>query len=284
MIITTPPEAPRTVRTAGDAASLLVRQEGSPLAEAAHQALLAAGCRVAVAATTYDAVAEADRLGPTLAHVFVGVDFLSLDDLRFIPLVRREWPHAKVIAYHGPAYAHKGRLAEILGADVVANTWEQMTQIVTGLTQSAANTPAPASPPAPAAAQAVPVAIPVTPSPAAMLAEALRPAASAASAEAPMSAHLSHDTAAAIAAAALALRQMRTAPAAVSPPAASPAVRTPAPVAAHAAASARSGATAADPLRDLVEDDEDLADSQILGTIELTEEELRLLLGEGEES
>ena len=100
-------------------ASLLLKQPGSALAEVLHQSLRAAGARVTTAANPYEVLAEAARAEHPFRYILVGVDYFGRDDFRLLPLVRREWPEAFLVAYHSPGFEYKGELAELVGADLV---------------------------------------------------------------------------------------------------------------------------------------------------------------------
>jgi len=100
-------------------ASLLLKQPGSALAEVLDQSLRDAGARVTTAANPYEVLAEAARAEHPFRYILVGVDYFGRDDFRLLPLVRREWPEAFLVAYHSPGFEYKGELAELVGADLV---------------------------------------------------------------------------------------------------------------------------------------------------------------------
>lgn len=100
-------------------ASLLLKQPGSALAEILHQSLRAAGARVTTAANPYEVLAEAARAEHPFRYILVGVDYFGRDDFRLLPLLRREWPEAFLVAYHSSGFEYKGELAELVGADLV---------------------------------------------------------------------------------------------------------------------------------------------------------------------
>jgi len=123
------------------AASILVEHGADPMAEALRRGLLAAGFAVAVVPTVFDAVVEAAR-SASPRHFVVAVDFFGQQEFRLFPLVRREWPDATIVAYHSAGFEHKGRLAELVGADVVLASHEEVIRFIEGLAPSA---PVPAS-------------------------------------------------------------------------------------------------------------------------------------------
>ncbi|MCX5649304.1 MAG: hypothetical protein NTX40_09465 [Planctomycetota bacterium] len=100
-------------------ASLLLKQPGSALAEILHQSLRAAGARVTTAANPYEVLAEAARAEHPFRYILLGVDYFGRDDFRLLPLLRREWPEAFLVAYHSSGFEYKGELAELVGADLV---------------------------------------------------------------------------------------------------------------------------------------------------------------------
>jgi len=223
--------------------SLLVKQTGSAVAEALHRGLRAAGLRLAIAPTVYDVPAEAEGAAGGIRHLILGVDHFGPGEFRIIPLVRREWPATVVVAYHSPGFEHKGRIAELVGADVILATPDDLSRFVEGLALSAA-------PASPAEASPVGAAAQAAPAPAA----AEEPAK-----EAPW-------------------------------PSIPPAVKQ------YLAGGGRPGATEVpesvpppqthEVVRGVenLDGDDELAQGKVLGTIELTEDELRILLGEDDES
>jgi hypothetical protein len=263
------------------AVSVLVDRSNDPMAEALRRGLLAAGFAVTAVPTVFDAVVETARSGVAPRHIVVGVDLFGQQEFRLIPLARREWPTTTIVAYHSAGFEHKGRLAEMIGADVVLDTHEAVIRFVEGLAPSASN-PAGAEeikndspfPPRERVTEGqVRVAqdVPLTP--------ALSPLETGGEGESLSAAS----------------------PASVAP-AAPPALAT---SGKPAAASARPGAEALAALADVVtkispagpyvaaatpkpqppapqSEDDAFTDGEVVGTVELTEEELRLLLGEEE--
>ena len=113
--------------------SLLLKQRGSVLAEVLDQSLRAAGVRVTTAANPYEVLAEAARAERPFRYILVGVDYFGRDDFRLLPLVRREWPEAFLVAYHSPGFEYKGELAELVGADLVLADEKGLSAFLQGL-------------------------------------------------------------------------------------------------------------------------------------------------------
>ena len=267
------------VKTTGSV-SLLVKQTGSAAAEALHQGLRAAGLRVIVVPTAYDAAAEADRVADIIRYLIVGVDYFGPGEFRLMPLVRREWPEILIVAYHSPGFEYKGRVAELVGADVILATPEDVLRFVESLVPSVAppsgnRAPVPPRPPLPPLVRPTPrrpeprVEVPPSPPHVSVPEPAPTDAASA-------------ETAAA------SVRQPPAAPAAAPSP--------PTQVRQYLATTSNQEAapeTEAQPQTeaqepadgiDNLDGDEELTQGNVLGTIELTAEELGILLGEDEET
>lgn len=306
--------------------SLLVKQRGSAVADGLERSLRALGVPVTLVATAYDAVTEAAGRAEPVERLIVGVDFLGPDEFRILPLFRREWPDTYIVAYHSPGFEHKGRIAELVGADLVIAGPADLSRFLRMVVSSRTPARAAAAPPRPS--PAAPSAGPAGPTPARpqhVEAEAAlaRPAERSAASRRPSLSPAAPSTASAEPGAradvhpafAEVLRQgpvPSEAPASVAPGGVAgartaPAPRTPAPVpppleqatrqapapaaappAPERTATERAAATAPPPQppRDAIENldaDEDLARGQVLGTVELTEEELRLLLGEDDD-
>jgi hypothetical protein len=124
------------IMTLGVPISCMVIPSASPAAEALEQGLRAAGMKVTLLGNAYDAVVEIEQRGGGFRHLVLGVDFFGRDELQIIPVVRREWPETTIVAYHSPGFEHKGRLAELVGADLVLGTPEAISQFVEGLAPS----------------------------------------------------------------------------------------------------------------------------------------------------
>ena len=237
--------------------TLLVKSSPCAAADILHCGLRAAGLRVIRVATAYDAVIEAQRAGDALAHLVLGVDPFGRDEFRLIPLVRREWPQADIIVYHSSGFEYKGRIAELVGADLVLSTPAAVESFIESLAAPgpttvppAPSTPAAPEPAAPAHAEAAAAPAP-SPAPAPVVAAESPPASAPIPAET-QSPAVSREIDLAIA---LAARSAKTAP--QSPRRKPPPPHTP--------------------------PEDPLEGSKIIGTIALTEEEeLRLLLGEDE--
>ena len=244
--------------------SLILRPAG-PAGEVLEHALRAIGLSVRVAPTVFDIVTEAQRAQGGLQHLFVGVDHWGPAEFRLLPLVRREWPATIVVAYCSPGFAYKGRVAELVGADAVLGNIDEVMQFVESL--AAPVEPEPVSEPAPQPQ--------VPPSPAEAKAQAGAPA----------------ETSPPVAAAApSAAAKPAAEPAVAAPPAAAapPEPPPPAPDATKPPASPVQSIPLLRPQYAESEADDaaggDDFDGEVIGTIELTDEELRLLLGEDEEA
>jgi len=270
------------------AVSLLVKPAG-PAGELLVQGLRAAGLRVAVVPTVFDAVAEAQRAGGALAYLIVDVDYFGPGEFRLFPLVRREWPGATLVACHSPGFEYKGRVAELVGADVVVCGVEEISRFIESLApaQPAAAPPTPTTvqPPHEAAGKEAPAP------------EASRPpAAPARQGAGPPAVQPPQDLLNAVAKEAEALSvaapPTRAEAAPAAPPADRPASGAVPPPRPDARARPRpppstGGRTGPQPVAALPAepfDAEDTVQGEVIGTIELTEEELRLLLGEDEKA
>jgi len=284
--------------------SVLVKQAGSAVAETLHHGLRDAGLHVVVVPTAYDVVVEAERAPGTVAHVVLGVDHLGPGEFRLMPLVRREWPETVVVAYHGPGFEYKGRIAELVGADIVLSTAEDVSRFLAGLTAHrtagpAVPPPAPPAPlrmipsPAPPQGPPTPAAPPPVPEPA--------PAAKPEPAEAASDTTASHPPPPAVATPA---PPPPAAPAepepshvesetpqemVAKPPAASAAPSSTSPVIESYLAGAPTPENAPEPQPQTqglphdvenLDGDAELADGEVVGTVELTDDELHILLGE----
>jgi hypothetical protein len=240
---------------------LLVGSSGLPLGEALKKSLRAAGVRVTESSTVFDAVIEAERAAGAIGCLIVGVDWFGQQEFRLFPLVRREWPRMLIVAWHSPGFDYKGRLAEIIGADVVLGSTEDVSQFVEDLVESP---PAPATPAPPAAPEA-PSKV-VLPDPQVSCAADVSQSIAALRRPAPQAepkAKPPYDLAALKAAVV-----EEPVPVAEAKPETSP-LPSPSPVAPAA-------------LETNLAPGDELLEGEVVGTIELTEEELRLLLGEGE--
>jgi hypothetical protein len=322
--------------------SFLVGRADAKTAQAILQGLPAAGVRVAAIPTAWDVVVEMERARGA-RYLFLGVDYFGRDEFRLIPLVRREWPDTVVIALASAGFEHQGRLAELVGADVVLTSLDGILAFVNGLAPGAppseprpARVPAPTGPPtaapktdnaargsihAPASPEAPaadgaptgpPAAAPKTDNaargsihapaspeaPAADGAPTGPPAAAPktdnagrgsvhapASPEAPAAGPVPPDHAPPARPQGPTATSDSKPPAANSPDAGKTAVASPAQ---SPAVASKPQPPAASPLprtlaEDSVDDDDTLAGGRVIGTIEVTEEELRLLLGEDEQ-
>ena len=217
------------------ATCLLVRPAASAMSDAIQDGLRAAGLDAAVVSNVFDAVVEAEHAAQgqagspakALTQTIVCVDHFGQQDFRLFPLMRREWPETLIVAFHSPGFDYKGRLAELLGADVVLGSAADVAEWAKSLVPAAGEPPArPAPEPPPSPPPSAPTGLP----PAAAyqyLAQAPEPPPAANASSPPPSAP----------------------PAEVKPAAPPP-------------------------------DDDEWVEGDVIGTIELTEDELRLLLGE----
>lgn len=256
--------------------SLLLKSGGAGAAEAIERGLRAAGVRVVCIPTAYDAVAEMDRARGMVRHLILGVDHFGPGEFRLLPLVRREWPEAILVAYHAPGFEYKGRLAELVGADIILSGPDAVAFFIDSQVAVAAAPmegvepeppPPPVRRPAPAAA--------VRPMPAPVVMPRVLPVQEETPASAP-----SDQPKPPTAAEAIIQRAGQPDDVRGPMPGDPRAERQPAHVAPpdleHGAAAGEP-----DPFDDLVDDGE-LASAEVIGTIELTDEELRILLGEDE--
>ncbi|HUU30749.1 MAG TPA: hypothetical protein VMY69_01460 [Phycisphaerae bacterium] len=125
-------EANRSMNS-GTPTVLFVKAGRSILADMLQESLVATGLPVAVVSTAYDVVAEAQRTDGGARWLIVGVDYFGPNEYRLLPLVKREWPETVIAAYHSPGFEHKGRLAELVGADVVLSNPEAVSHFMEAL-------------------------------------------------------------------------------------------------------------------------------------------------------
>ena len=241
---------------ANGSVTLLIKQAGSATADALARGLRAAGFSLLVVTTPYDSVTEAARRGTPVRYLVVGVDFFDAEAFRLLPLFRREWPTTTIVAYHSPGFEHKGRIAGLVGADVVLS---QPAEVLAFLGTLAAHDDRPRAPrphPAWSAEAAAPAPQPAdqtiargvpsaAASPASETAEAARPAVP------------------------------------PQPPESEAAAREPAPPEPEPVVEDEAPPTprTAEGIENL-DGDRALARGRVIGTVELTDEELRILLGE----
>jgi hypothetical protein len=286
------------------ATCLLVRPAASAMSDAIMDGLRAAGLRVAglrVAAVSnvFDAVIEAEHAARghpgsparALTHLVVGVDHFGQQEFRLFPLVRREWPGTLIVAFHSPGFDYKGRLAELLGADVILGSTDSVAEWTANLMPPAA--PAPPileTPPAETPVRVEPPARPAPEPPPLPAAPTGQPPAEAyqylARAPEPPSAPPAQAVAptdrTSVNGAGQAAPPAASAATPAPPPSAAPGPRlTPAAEAVAALLKSlphrfapKTAMPSHPPARD------ELAGGDVIGTIELTEDELRLLLGE----
>ena len=278
------------------ATCLLVRPAASAMSDAIQDGLRAAGLHAAAVSNVFDAVVEAEHAARgqagsparALIQTIVCVDHFGQQDFRLFPLMRREWPETLIVAFHSPGFDYKGRLADLLGADVVLGSAADVAEWVKSLVPAArpgraapvepSARPAPEPPPAPpppaptglppaAAYQYLarapdppPAANASSPPPSAPPAE-VKPAAPPPANAAPPSPPPSAAPGLRLTPAAEAVAALLRSP----PPRPAPGTATPQPPAQPPAS-------------------DELAGGNVIGTVELTDEELRLLLGEEEEA
>jgi len=237
---------------ANGSVTLLVKQAGSATAETLARRLRAAGLTLVVVKTPYDAVTEAARLGTPVQYLVVGVDFFDAEAFRLVPLFRREWPTTTLVAYHSPGFEHKGGIARLVGADVVLSRPEELQDFLDAVSR-------------PAEPAAAPRPIEASPTPSQQ-----RPARAAATETPPAEAPPRPEREAA-----------PTGP--VPREQASATRRTPPTETGPAAQDRPLPVPAAEEDIENLDGDEALEGRRILGTVELTDEELRILLGEEED-
>ena len=117
--------------------ALLIKQQGSATGEVLDRGLRAAGHRLVAVTTAYDGVVEAGRAPRPFGHLLVGIDFYGRNEFGLLPLVRREWPETVIVAYHSPGFGHKARIAELLGAHIILATPDQVSTFLEGLAAGA---------------------------------------------------------------------------------------------------------------------------------------------------
>ena len=141
--------------------SLLVGPAGSPAASVLGEGLRAAGLRVVPVPTVYDAVAEAQAAAGHVRYIIVCVDGFGRSAFGLFPLVRREWPDVQIVAWHSPGFEYKGRLAELVGADLVLGSLDAIASFldVVAPAEVALQPSPPTAPPPPAGPAPVPPAV-----------------------------------------------------------------------------------------------------------------------------
>ena len=220
------------------------------MSDAIQDGLRAAGLNAAVVSNVFDAVVEAEHAAQAqagsparaLTHAIICVDHFGQQDFRLFPLMRREWPETLIVAFHSPGFDYKGRLADLLGADVVLGSTADVAEWAKSLVPAAGEIrPTPTAPAAPV-------------EPPARLAP-----------EPPPPPPLSAPTGLSPAAAYQYLAHAPALPSESPPTAALPAAQS----------KTRPGEPAAD---------DEWVEGNVIGTVELTEDELRLLLGEEKEA
>jgi hypothetical protein len=279
--------------TANGLTSFFVQQAGSAAGEALLNGLRAAGFRVVTVRTVWDVVVEIERAGGA-RFLVAGIDSFGRDEFRLFPLVRREWPETVIVAYLNPGFEHLGHIAELVGADVVLASLRDISAFINSLApgppqevpkpEPATPPPAPTAPdkaPEPVAAKPFPApanASPVAPPPSR---PSESPAAPGADEAVPCRSPILE------ALAQTAAKTLPPAPKAAEPPAR----RTSALDALAAAVAELSPAARKSNLRapsvqgqpaDTPPAAEEVVDGGNAGAVEITDEELRILLGEDE--
>ena len=258
------------------ATCLFVRPAASAMSDAIQDGLRAAGLRATVVSNIFDAVVEAEHAArghagsPARAftHAIVGVDHSGQQDFRLFPLLRREWPETLIVAFHSPGFDYKGRLAELLGADVVLGNAADVAEWAKSLVSTAGGPPAAQIEPPDRPAPEPPAQTPSTDSPPSAAYQYLTRAPEPPQPTAPV-----HKPPLAQASSA--------APTEVKPAAPGPRL-TPAAEAVAALLKSLPHRFSPKPAHPPARDE--LAGGDVIGTIELTEDELRLLLGEEEDA
>jgi len=261
------------------------------MSDAIQDGLRAAGLRAAVVSNVFDAVVEAEHAAQAqagsparaLTQTIVCVDHFGQQDFRLFPLMRREWPETLIVAFHSPGFDYKGRLAELLGADVVLGSTADVAEWAKSLVPAApAAGETPATPVEPPAHQAPepPARTPSTDAPPAAyqyLARAPEPPPAAADQAPP------HPTSPESAPPPAPVRQPPPAQASSAAPTEVKPAAPPAPPSESPPTAAPPAAQSKTRLGEPPADDE-WVEGNVIGTVELTDEELRLLLGEEEDA
>ena len=117
--------------------AVLVQPSASTVGEAVRLALEAAGLQSIVVPTVFDAVVEIERAAGAVRYLAASVDYFGPQEFRLLPLVRREWPETILIASHSPGFNYKGRLAELVGADVILGSLDDVSRFAAGLPKAA---------------------------------------------------------------------------------------------------------------------------------------------------
>jgi len=277
--------------------SFLVKQPGSSAADALGHGLRARGVPLIVMDSAFDAVSRATRSAEAIDYLFVGVDYFGPDQFRLIPLVRREWPKTRIVAYYSEGFAHKGRIARLVGADVLLAMPGGVASFLETLPDTSPLAAMEDAPPAPEAShRAEPAAEspPTVRPPKAPVRRVRRPVPRKAKARTHGKKHTAGEP------------PPKAAPpptddSALSPPVdpkqeavepapppepEPPAKRKPAKKQERSSGHKPPAKSAAQP-QDTVENldgDEELEHGRVLGTVELTDEELRVLLGEDDDA
>jgi len=273
--------------------SFLVKQPGSSAADALGHGLRARGVPLIVMDSAFDAVSRATRSAEAIDYLFVGVDYFGPDQFRLIPLVRREWPKTRIVAYYSEGFAHKGRIARLVGADVLLAMPGGVASFLETLPDTSPLAAMEDAPPAPEASHRAEPPPTVRP-PKAPVRRVRRPVPRKAKARTHGKKHTAGEP------------PPKAAPpptddSALSPPVdpkqeavepapppepEPPAKRKPAKKQERSSGHKPPAKSAAQP-QDTVENldgDEELEHGRVLGTVELTDEELRVLLGEDDDA
>ncbi len=117
----------------GGLTALLLRHPGSAFADVLAQSLGAAGVRVTSVTRPYDVLIAAERAPGPYRYVILGLDGFSRDEFRLLPILQREWPDSRRVVYHSAGFEYKARLAEFLGADLVLEGLDGISALLEAL-------------------------------------------------------------------------------------------------------------------------------------------------------
>ena len=233
-----------------------------------------------VAPSPFDAVTEAARSADAIQYLFVGVDYFGPEQFRLFPLFRREWPQTQLVAYHSNGFEHKGHIARLVGADVLL---AMPGGVASFLETLPTNPPVPASAdvPPPAAESQAPIAPPL-------------PAPQARESGPTATASRRRPTVSAVPHACVSnTKRPADVPSMDAPLPPRPDPQEPSPAGSDSAAPPAPAPPSHEPVPapatltpqgiENLDGDDELERGRVLGTVELTDEELRVLLGEDDD-